>query len=101
SIKRENSKMPTLMPSMWVGLTAVVVTAILLATDWHVWGSRYQISQECGTEVAQPPLAKRKNAVRVARASGGRELVAILAPREGNAGLSFHQVEGGSMDHWA
>jgi len=35
------------LPSMCVGFTGVLVTAILLAADWYIWDPRYWISHRC------------------------------------------------------
>ncbi len=90
-----------LIPSMYVGLIGIGLTAILLAADWYIWDSRYWISQQCAPELVQSIVANGKKAIHVP--ASGRELVATLAPPspEPNA-LSLHQVQGGVewMDHW-
>jgi hypothetical protein len=84
-----------LMPSMWVGLAGILLTAILLAADWYIWDSRHQVSQRLAAEPAHRPVAEGKQILHVPSASG-RELIATLAPQppEWNVGSLEHDHGG-------
>lgn len=68
----------TSMPSMLAGLSGVVLTAILMAADGYLWGSRHQVSQRIVPAAGTRLAAGVEHQIHVASASG-RELVASLA----------------------
>jgi hypothetical protein len=83
-----------LMPSIWVGLAGVVLTAILLAADWYIWDSRRQVSQRLAAQPAHCLVAEGKQILHVPSASG-RELIATLAPQSPDRNVvSFEHVHG-------
>jgi hypothetical protein len=84
-----------LVPSIWVGLAGIALTAILLAADWYIWDSRHRVSQPLAAEPAHRLVAEGKQMLHVPSASG-RELIATLAPQPGSERpCSLEHVHGG------
>lgn len=93
--------MLTLMPSIWVGLAGIALTAILLAADWYIWDFRYWTFGRRAVELAPIRAADGREVIHVPGAFG-REVVVVLAPRSADRiTLPLHRVEGEWMDDCA
>ncbi len=83
-----------LMPSIWVELLGIVLTAGLLAADWYIWESRHRPVRQPEQEIVHHPVAEGKEIFQVHSASG-RELVATLAAQSPDRNvLPFEQAQG-------
>ena len=92
--------MLTLIPWMFVGLLGIVVTAILLAAEWYIWGSRYRMSAQLALRPAGVRTSNDEDVIQVPSASGRQMVVTLAAQLPDLDTLSIHQVRGETTETW-
>jgi hypothetical protein len=78
----------TMIPSMGVGFTGSLLTAIAMAADWYIWNFRYRMRRGL---LAPPPDGR--HVIHLPSASG-RELVINPAPQSADWDVpNLHQID--------
>jgi hypothetical protein len=60
------------MPSIWATMAGFVLTAILLAANWYIWGPGCRTLRSDGPDSSHRPAVDRENNIRLPRTTAVR-----------------------------